>query len=309
MASATTRAAAIVDDYLLLWVLLSVAVGLALPSLSTLAPLSTPILAVMIGAVSLTLSVEEFRAIRTRSLVTVLVVQSLMPLAAFAVARTLGLSAPLTAGFVLLGAVTPELVTPVMTELAGGDTALATTVLVVVGLGTVGFVPLVATLLIGGVGVDPLAVVEGLALAVVAPMVLGVGARARWPARVGRYDDLYPSVSALMVFLILAIVAASNAVLVRSLPAALPAVVVGAVVLNAGGYALGWLSSGRLSPPERIAATLSVGMRDFAVAAALVVAAGFPPAASLPAVAFGLVEMVSSAGLARYVRWSNRDST
>ena len=45
---------------------------------------------------------------------------------------------------------------------------------------------------------------------------------------------------------------------------------------------------------------LSVGTRDFAVAAALIVAAGLPAVASLPAVAFGVVEMVTSAGLARY---------
>lgn len=49
----------------------------------------------------------------------------------------------------------------------------------------------------------------------------------------------------------------------------------------------------------RVATTLSVGMRDFAVAAALVVTADFPTVASLPAVLFGVVEMASSAGLAQ----------
>lgn len=38
-------------------------------------------------------------------------------------------------------------------------------------------------------------------------------------------------------------------------------------------------------------------MRKFAVAAALDVAAGLPAAGSLPAVLFGVVEMLSSAGL------------
>lgn len=51
-----TCGAALVDDYLLVWVLLSVGVGIAVPSVATLAPLTTPILAVMIGAVSLTLA-------------------------------------------------------------------------------------------------------------------------------------------------------------------------------------------------------------------------------------------------------------
>ncbi|MDS0477084.1 hypothetical protein [Natrinema sp. 1APR25-10V2] len=41
-------------------------------------------------------------------------------------------------------------------------------------------------------------------------------------------------------------------------------------------------------------------MRDFAVAAALVIAAGFPTIAPLPAVIFGVVEMATSAGLASW---------
>ena len=53
----------------------------------------------------------------------------------------------------------------------------------------------------------------------------------------------------------------------------------------------------QLTREERIAATLSVGMRDFAVAAAFLVGAGFL-AATLPAVVFGIVEMMS-AGLTR----------
>nr|WP_018257452.1 hypothetical protein [Halomicrobium katesii] len=46
-------------------------------------------------------------------------------------------------------------------------------------------------------------------------------------------------------------------------------------------------------------AVLSVEIRGFAVAAALIIAAGLPTVASLPAVDFGVVEMATSAGLAR----------
>ena len=41
-------------------------------------------------------------------------------------------------------------------------------------------------------------------------------------------------------------------------------------------------------------------MRDFSVAAALLVGAGFPPVATLPAVVFGIVEMTTSTGLAKW---------
>jgi BASS family bile acid:Na+ symporter len=304
--SIVTRVAALVDDYLLIWVLLSVGVGLFTPSLAVLTPLSTPILAVMIGAVSLTLTPQRFRQLRGRIVLTILVVQTRMPLLAFAIARTLGRSPALTAGFVVLGAVTPELVTPTMTELSGGDTALATVVLVVVGLGTLVIVPGAVTIFLdASVPVNPLVIVEQLLLAVVIPMSLAVGARYQWSDRIKQYDDVYPSVSGLMVILIIGIIAAANASIVRDGGTVLLLVVVGAVVLNSTGYAVGWLVGRNCTRGERIAATLSIGMRDFAVAAALLVGAGFPTAATLPAVVFGIVEMTTSAGLAKWFSQSS----
>ncbi|MDY7081822.1 MAG: bile acid:sodium symporter, partial [Halobacteria archaeon] len=205
--SAVTRVADVIDDYLLVWVVVSVGVGLAFPSLESLTSFSTLILAVMIGAVSLTLSPERFRQIRPKSLVTILAFQSSMPFVAFAVALALGLSPAFTAGFVVVGAVTPELVTPTMTELSGGDTALATVALVSVGLGTLVFVPGVVSLLLGNsVSIDSFVIVEQLLLAVVIPMVVAVAIRYRWSKHVSRYDEIYPSVSGLMVILIIGIV-------------------------------------------------------------------------------------------------------
>lgn len=295
------RAAAWLEDYLVVWVVAAVGLGLAVPSLGRLTPFTTPILAVMVGGVSLTLSPAAFGRVRPRAVGLLLLAQVGMPLAAFAVARALSLPPAATLGFVVLGAVTPELVSPVMTELAGGDTALSTVVLVLVGLGSTALVPVAVTVLLGAtVPFDPLDIVRGLVLAVVLPMVVAVGLRARFPDRVGRYDRYYPPVSALMVVLVIGIVTGANAGLVRGGPrGVLAAVLVGAVALNGLGYALGWLVGRPLAPDERVTALFSVGMRDFAVAAGVVVAAGFPAAAALPAVAFGLVEMVSSAALAR----------
>lgn len=298
--TALARAAALVEEYLLVWVALSVVVGVLVPELAVLAPLSTPVLAVMIGSISLTLSPAAFRRVRPRALATILLVQTGMPVAAYALARLLSLSPELTLGFVVLGAVTPELVAPVMTELGGGDTALSTTVLVVVGFGTLLLVPVSVSVLAGagGVVVEPTRIVEELLLAVVAPMTVAVAARARFPDRVGRHERYYPAVSALMVVLVIGIVTATNAALLRTGGSVL-LVGVGALALNGVGYAAGWLSTWPFERAERVAGLFSVGMRDFAVAAGLVVAAGLPTAAALPAVVFGVIEMVSSALLVR----------
>lgn len=296
--TAVARVLRSVDDHLLAFVLSSVTLGFLVPELGRLTPLSLPILAVMVGSVSLTLSPAAFRAVDGRAVGAVLLVQTGMALVAFAVATLLGLPSELVLGFVVLGAVTPELVTPTMTELADGDTALSTTVLVLVGFGSLVLVPGFVSLLVADVPVPAGRIVENLLLAVVLPMTVAVAARARFPARVARHDELYPAVSALMVVLVIGIVTAANAGLVRSNAALLPLVALGALALNLAGYAAGWLAATPFDRPTRIAAALSVGMRDFAVAAALVVAAGFPPLAALPAVLFGVVEMATSAWLA-----------
>lgn len=291
-----------IDEYLLGWVLLAVALGALVPELAVLTQFSTPILAIMIGSVSLTLSVERFREIDPQVLGLALASHAAMPAVALAIARLLDLSPPLAIGFVLVGAVTPELVSPTMTELAGGETALTTTVLVATGLASLGYVPGVLALAFGeGITVDTILVVEGLFLAVVSPMVLAVGARTWKPELVSRYDDLYPSISALMVIVIIGGVTAANAGLIRSDLGLLVPVGGGVLALNLAGYLLGWTAGVREERPERIALALSVGTRDFAVAAALVVASGLPAIASLPAVLFGVVEMTTSAGLARYL--------
>lgn len=88
--------------------------------------------------------------------------------------------------------------------------------------------------------------------------------------------------------------------MIRSNASLLGVVGVGTVGLNVVGYVAGFLVGSRTPRRVRIASILSVGTRDFAVAAALVVAAGLPTIASLPAVAFGVVEMVTSAGLASW---------
>lgn len=299
MSRVAARASALVEEYLLAWILLAVLAGVAFPALARVTRYSTLVLAVMVGSISLTLSPTDFREIDARTLARPLAGHLLMPVLAFGVATALGVEPVVVTGFVVLGAVTPELVTPVMTELADGDTALATTVLLVTGVGSLLVIPAALAAFADGVTVPTHVVVEQLAVAVVAPMALAVALRARFPRRVAEHDATYPAISATMVVLIMAGVAAANAEFARSNLDVLGAVTAAAIALNALGYLLGFALGAGATRADRIATTLSVGMRDFAVAAALLLAAGLPAVASLPAVAFGVVEMLSSAALAR----------
>lgn len=294
----------VVEEFLLLWVLISVGIGLLVPELAALTEASTLILAIMIGSISLTLSLDAFQRIDWNGLALILVGHVSMPFIAFTVAQVLGVDPALTIGFVVVGAVTPELMTPVMTELAGGDTALSSTALVLIGVGSLVYIPAVLQILVGDIGVPTIPIVEQLLVAVVIPMLLALGTRARNPRRVERYERYYPAISALMVILIIGGVTAANAGLITSNLPVVQVVLVGSIVLNGLGYVVGYLVGWWGSRATQIASVLSVGMRDFAVAAALIIAAGLPPAASLPAVTFGVVELASSAGLAR---WYTRD--
>ncbi|MFB6148355.1 MAG: bile acid:sodium symporter family protein [Halobacteriales archaeon] len=295
----------LIEEYLLVWVLLAVGIGIVMPQVAVLTRVSVPILAIMIGSISLTLTIAQFQRVRARSIGLVLLGHAAMPAIAFGVARLLGLSAELTIGFVVLAAVTPELVTPVMTELAGGQTALATVALVLIGIGSIGFTPAAVVVLGGGIDLAVGRIVEQLAVAVVVPMTVAIGVRARWPGRIGRYEEYYPSVSAVMVVLIIGAVTGANATVLRDGGWGLLAIGIGAATINGIGYLLGWTLARRGSRSERIATMLSVGMRDFAIAAGLIVAAGLPTVAALPAIVFGIIEMASSAGLARYLTPSN----
>jgi len=81
-----------VQDYLLVRVLLSVAAGIAAPEIAVITRASTAILAVMIGSISLTLSVEQFRGIDPRMLGLIVAGHAAMPSLGVAIARGLGLS-------------------------------------------------------------------------------------------------------------------------------------------------------------------------------------------------------------------------
>ena len=161
-----------------------------------------------------------------------------------------------------------------------------------------GVVPAAAGAAGKAVSVAPLA--TSLALGVVFPMGLAVLARTLWREPVARRDGDWPVVSALMLVLVMYLVASGARGALLAAPGdAGRAVAVGLPVLAAGG-AVGWWS-GRGGATGR-AALFSLGVRDFAVAAALAVAAGLPEEAVVAPLALGLVELVVAAWVAGRMR-------
>lgn len=295
------RWAQLLTDWLAAWAALAVLVGLLVPALKELQPLVLPALFVMVASISLTLDARALRSAPRVPLVAVVAAGALLPLLAYGIGVALSLPTALLAGLVVWAAAPPELTTPVLTRVAGGDTALSAAVLVAAGVVSLAVAPL-ALWLLPGAGAAVMPLVWSLLLAVVLPMGLAVATRTRWPARVAPSDRFTPAVSAAMVLFVLAVVAAGSSALLQSDPRlVLRGAAAGSLVL-ALGLAAGWLLGRRAS--ERRAAAFSLGIRDFAVAAALVLAAGLGATAAAVPAAIGLVEMVLGALLASL--WARR---
>jgi len=77
-----------------------------------------------------------------------------MPLGALALDKMLRLDEPLGVGLLLLGAAAGAPFLPKLTELAKGNLPFAVGIMVLLAVGTVGYLPLVLPLLLPGINVD-----------------------------------------------------------------------------------------------------------------------------------------------------------
>lgn len=294
------RARHAITRFLPAWIVAAIAAGLLTGDVG-LSWLTTPVLVVMVGSICLTLPLRSFRSVRPMLLALLVVLHAAMGLVAYAAAWLAGLSAEATAGFVILGSMVPELVSPTMTKVADGDLVLSSTLLVVAGVLSLGLAPAYVAWLVDPsvrVALAPLAF--EILVAVVLPMLAAVALRSWKPRLVARGDAAYPEVSAAMVVLVMFLVAAENAEFLLGRLDLLPAMLAAAVLLNAVGYAVGWVAAVRSGRDAARAGFFGLGTRDFAVAGAIALATGLPPEAALAALVFGGVEMVTAALAAGY---------
>jgi hypothetical protein len=124
----------------------------------------------------------------------------------------------------------------------------------------------------------------------VASLPLGAGITTRATLRLNRSAL---SVAAAMGTLALLALLWQVASLI-TLKAAYVSVTLALLAFLAASAALDWLLTIRLTPPRRLALTLPVAMRDFAVAAGIATAA-FGPAAAAPLGIYGVLVLLAGA--------------
>ena len=190
-----------------------------------------------------------------------------MPLGALALDKILRLDEPLGVGLLLLGAAAGAPFLPKLTELAKGNLPFSVGIMVLLTIGTVGYLPLVLPLLLPGVTVNSGKIAGWLFLLTLLPLGAGLALRAQYgevAARVRPVLDWGSNVILVPMVLLLAIANIDKILHIFGTRG-----ILAGFLLIALGFGIGWMIGGPASDKRR-ALALGTGQRN--VAAALVVA-------------------------------------
>ena len=290
-----------------LWALLGSVLAYAQPQwLAPLKPAIVPLLGLVMFGMGITLTWREFALVvrRPQRVGLGMALQfGIMPLAAWAIARGLGLPPELMAGMVLLGASPGGTASNVICFLARGDVALSITLTAASTVLAVLATPLLTWLYVGReVPVPVWEMLLSVAKIVLLPVALGVVLNTWIGTRLAPVKHLFPLLSMAAIVLIIAIIVALN---VANIAAAGWLVALAVMLHNAvglaAGYGLGWTATRN----RRVARTLAieVGMQNSGLAVALAVQY-FSAAAAIPGALFSIWHNLSGSALAAL--WSRR---
>lgn len=191
----------------------------------------------------------------------------LVPLLAWAVSKLLALDAPFETGLMLVAVAAGAPFVIKFVEIARGNLALATGVLVLLLVATVGYMPIVLPFVLGDVQVDAGAIAQTLTWTMFAPLVAGVALLSWSRARAGRLRSLLGPVSTVaLVVLVLSTLLANLRGIVDIFG---ERAILAALLVIAGAFACGYLLGGR-DAETRTVLGFATAQRN--IAAAMVVA-------------------------------------
>lgn len=294
-----------------LWaVLLSVFAYLSPASFTNITPHVTALLTVIMFAMGVTLTFDDFKRVLTRPapvIAGVVLHYIVMPLAAWIIARVLHMPADLTAGMVLVGSVASGTASNVMIYLARGDVALSVTISVMSALVGVFATPLLTRLYIdASISFDVHGMLMSIVQIVGIPIVGGLLINRFCGRLVRAVEPVLPLISMIAIVLIIGAVVGANQGNIATVG---PLVMIGVVLHNGLGLLGGYWGGRLLGFNESICRTLAieVGMQNSGLAATL----GkiyFTPLAALPGALFSVWHNLSGSLLAGYWRGRPTDT-
>ncbi len=265
-----------------------------------------PLLAAVMFMMGLTLTKDDVERILKDPkpiLVGVVLQFLLMPVLALTFSKMLQLSNQLTIGMVLVGSCAGGTASNVVCYLAKGDVALSISMTMVSTLVGVIATPLLCAFYLSAtVSVDTLALLQSIVQIVFIPVTFGFACKFFLDDLATRAEPLIPTLSVLIILLIIAIVVALNAD--RLLDVGMITLI--AVVLHnlsglAGGYYVSRLIGLDIKQSQTIA--IEVGMQNSGLGVALATQF-FSATAALPGALFSVWHNISGSLIASV--WSNK---
>jgi BASS family bile acid:Na+ symporter len=193
-----------------------------------------------------------------------------MPAVAVVLARVLRLDEPFRVGLLLLAVAAGAPFLPKLAQIAKGNLAFAVTLMVLLMVTTVAYMPLVLPMLLPGVSVDPAEIARSLVLLMLLPLTGALAIHAKLPAVAARAKPLFDRLSSLGLILVVALLVVVNFDNVLSLFGT--RAVLAGLLFTAVGYAVGWVFGGSGADTRRV---MGLGTAQRNIAAALVVGQSF----------------------------------
>jgi BASS family bile acid:Na+ symporter len=219
---------------------------------------------IMLG-MGMTLTVADFARVASRPaavLAGVVAQFTIMPAAAWAIARAFELPAAFAVGLILVGCCPGGTASNVVTSIARADVALSVTMTTCSTLAAVALTPLLTQLFAGTlVEVDPLGLLRSTLQVVVLPVAAGVTLKRLAPAAVAQVLPAAPLTSVLLIALVCGSIIGQNAATVRESGLRLLAAI---MLVHSIGFALGYGFARAFSLPVGAARTISIetGMQN-----------------------------------------------
>ncbi|KLU59935.1 sodium bile acid symporter family protein [Peptococcaceae bacterium CEB3] len=296
-----------ISDHLLHFVLIVGAFSLIFPQPgSSLGWLVTPVLAVMVLNVSMTIKAEDLKQLKQHPFVILWsVFLQFVPMALFALllGKLFGPWDDIRTGQLLLGSLPADVSAPLMVYLAGGSTAVGTAMLVMAMALTPFVLPNVLAWL-GGVAFEvPVSYLVGeLVGIIVVPVVFGIFLNYR-SEKVREKEQLWAGIASLCYITLLFVVVSANAKAIIALKVFALLVLLAEIALNLFGYMLAFLSRLVLKRKEVFLPLLFlVSSKEFGIASAAVDTMKLNSALMIPSAFFAVVQMISSPIMVKIVK-------
>ena len=263
-----------------------------------------PLLSVVMFCMGMTLEWSDFKEIVKSPkiiLIGVLLQYFVMPLSAFLISRSFGLSPEFIAGMVLVGSSAGGTASNVICYLARGNVALSITLTMASTLIAVFAMPALSLLYLHQiVHVQFLNMLFSILQMVLIPVLAGTTLNTFFGARIKRIGSVFPFVSTIAIVVIITIIIGLNQTKLKEVGM----IIVCAVMLhNLCGLLIGFWIPKSLGYDDRTCRTLSieVGMQNSGLSVALAIK-HFSVMAAIPGALFSIWHNLSGSFLAGY--WS-----